>query len=113
MNERAKAILHFWFIETSMDDKFSNNELFDQKIKDNFYIDYQKAINDEYRAWQNNIKECLSLIIILDQFSRNLFINNHKAFAMDEKARLITYEAINKNYFKETYICKISCGLIF
>ena len=101
MNERAKAILHFWFNETSMDDKFSNNELFDQKIKDNFYIDYQKAINDEYSAWQNNIKECLSLIIILDQFSRNLFRNNPKAFAMDEKARLITYEAINKSYFKE------------
>ena len=86
MNERAKAILHFWFKETSMDDKFSNNELFDQKIKDNFYIDYQKAINDEYSAWQNNTKESLALIIMLDQFSRNLFRNNSKAFALDTKA---------------------------
>ena len=101
MNERAKAILHFWFNETSMDEKFSNNELFDQKIKDNFYADYQKAINDEYSAWKNNTKECLALIIMLDQFSRNLFRNNPKAFAMDAKARLITYEAINGGYFKE------------
>jgi len=58
MNKRAKAILHFWFNETSMDEKFSYNELFDQKIKDNFYADYQKAINDDYSAWQNNTKEC-------------------------------------------------------
>ncbi len=99
MNERANAILHFWFNESSMDEKFSNNEVFDQKIKDNFFKDYQKAINDEYILWQNNTRECLALIIIFDQFSRNLFRNSHKAFALDSKARLLTYEAINKGYF--------------
>ena len=45
MNERAKAILQFWFNESSMDEKFSNNAVFDQKIKENFYFDYKKAIN--------------------------------------------------------------------
>ena len=74
MNERARAILHFWFNESSMDERFSTNEVFDQKIKDSFFEDYEKAINNEYDKWQDNVKECLALIIILDQFSRNLYI---------------------------------------
>ena len=103
MNERARAILHFWFNESSMDERFSNNEVFDQKIKDSFFEDYEKAINNEYDKWQDNAKECLALIIVLDQFSRNLFRNNSKAYAMDKKARLIANEAIDR-----AYIAKLS-----
>ena len=101
MNERATAILHFWFNESSHEERFANNEVFDQKIKDNFIEDYRKATINEYDEWQDNAKECLALIIILDQFSRNLFRNNSKAFAMDEKARLIAKEAIDRSYIVE------------
>ena len=101
MNERATAILHFWFDESSHEERFANNEVFDQKINDNFIEDYRKATINEYDEWQDNAKECLALIIILDQFSRNLFRNNSKAFAMDKKARLFSYEAINRGYLKE------------
>ena len=38
---------------------------------------------------------------MLDQFSRNLFRNNAKAFAMDTKAKLIANVAIDQNYIKE------------
>ena len=100
MNKRAEKILHFWFNESSMNERFSNNEVFDRKIKDNFFEDYQKAINNEYDIWQEHVKECLALIIILDQFSRNLFRNNSLAFAMDTKARLIANVAINKGYIE-------------
>jgi uncharacterized protein (DUF924 family) len=103
MNERAKAILHFWFNESSMDQRFSYNAEFDQKIKEKFFLDYQKAINNKYDEWQNHAKECLALIIMLDQFSRNLFRNNSKAFVMDAKARLIANEAIDR-----AYIAKLS-----
>jgi len=101
MNKRAEAILHFWFKESSMDERFSNNAVFDQKIKDNFYEDYQKAIKNEYDVWQEHAKECLALIIILDQFSRNLFRNNSKAFVMDAKARIIANEAIDRAYIEK------------
>jgi len=107
MNERAKAILHFWFEESSMEEIFSYNEAFDQKIKDNFFKDYQKAINNEYDQWQNHPKECLALIIILDQFSRNLYRNNSTAFGMDQRARLITKKAIKKNYIKKLSVNEI------
>ena len=101
MNGRAKAILHFWFNETKHKERFEKNEAFDQKIRANFFEDYQKAANNEYDNWQDNTNECLALIILLDQFSRNLFRNNHKAFAMDNKARQIARNAIDKGYHQK------------
>ena len=98
MNEWAKAILHFWFNKTTHKERFKKNEAFDQKIRTSFFEDYQKAANDEYDDWQNDTNECLALIIILDQFSRNLFRNNGKAFAMDKKAQQIATKAINQGY---------------
>ena len=98
MNERAKKILHFWFDQTSHKERFNKNEAFDQKIRTIFIDDYQKAKNSKYDHWQNNANECLALIILLDQFSRNLFRNNAKAFAMDKKARQIANKAIDQEY---------------
>jgi uncharacterized protein (DUF924 family) len=98
MNERTKTILDFWFIQTSQEEKFGNNKTFDKKIRDNFLDDYQKAIKNEYDYWLDNASECLALIILLDQFSRNLFRNNPEAFAMDNKARLVANHTIDKGY---------------
>ena len=98
MHERAKTILDFWFMQTSQEEKFGNNKTFDKKIRDNFLEDYKKAVKNEYDYWHNNAAECLALIILLDQFSRNLFRNNPQAFAMDNKARLVANHAINKGY---------------
>ena len=101
MNGRAKAILHFWFNETKHKERFEKNEAFDRKIRINFFKDYQKGANNEYDNWQDNTNECLALIILLDQFSRNLYRNNSKAFAMDTKARNIAKKAIEKKYLKK------------
>ena len=100
MNDKAKRILNFWFVETSPKEKFNRNDNFDNKIKNLFFEDYKKAVNNEYDNWQNNVEECLALIILLDQFSRNLFRNNSKAFKMDFKALNIAKKAIEKEYHK-------------
>ena len=74
----------------------SGKDSFDKKIRDKFFNDYEKAIINEYDDWQDELKSCLALIILLDQFSRNLFRNNKKAFEQDHKCRLIVNEAIDK-----------------
>ena len=56
MNERAKAILYFWFKQSSHKERFGKNADFDQKIRNNFFEDYQKAANNEYDNWQKNTK---------------------------------------------------------
>jgi len=96
MNERAKAILDFWFVESSPKDHFKRSDNFDKKIKDHFESDYLKAIKNELEEWQDNHQSCLALIILLDQFSRNLHRDSPKAFAYDNKTRLIVNEAIDR-----------------
>ena len=85
MIERAKAILNFWFKDTTTEEHFKRNDDFDKKIRNLFENDYQKAINNELEDWQDDPKTCLALIILLDQFSRNLFRDSSKAFAYDKK----------------------------
>jgi uncharacterized protein (DUF924 family) len=96
MNERANAILNFWFVESKSSDHFKKNDDFDEKIKNNFENDYLKAINNKLEDWQDNPETCLALIILLDQFSRNLHRNSPLAFSYDYKARLIVNEAIDR-----------------
>ena len=107
MNERAKKILEFWFIKSSIKDWFEKNDNFDKKIRDLFLEDYNQAINNEYDDWQDNPNECVALVILLDQFSRNLFRNNKKAFHQDYKTRLIVNEAVDRGYLEELDLDKI------
>ena len=96
MNKNAKAILDFWFKEALPEEHFRQKDSFDKKIKKRFSKDYQAAISNEYAEWQDYPKSCLALIILLDQFSRNLFRNDKRAFDQDQKSRLIVNEAIDR-----------------
>ena len=98
INERAKAILEFCFIKTSLEQWFKKDDEFDNILKSTFMKDYIKAINNEYDDWKNNSEECVALIILLDQLSRNYFRNNSKAYDQDNKCVLIVKEAISKKY---------------
>ena len=107
MNERAKAILDFWFLQSGMDDWFKKDSKFDAKIKKLFLKDLEKAINNEYEEWQDTAEECLALVILLDQFSRNLFRDSPKAFDQDYKTRLIVNEGVDRGYLEELNQTKI------
>ena len=107
MNERAKIILEFWFVQSEMKDWFAKNDEFDNKIKESFFDDLNKAINNEYDEWQDSPEECVALVILLDQFSRNLFRNSSKSFQQDYKIRLIVNEAIDRGFLEELDEIKI------
>jgi len=101
MNERAKAILDFWFIQSDMEDWFKKDDKYDEKIKILFLEDLKKAINNEYDDWQDTAEESVALVILLDQFSRNLFRDSSAAFSQDYKTRLIVNEAVDRGYLEE------------
>ena len=96
MHIKAEEILIFWFKESLPEELFRQKDSFDKKIRDKFLKDHEKAIINEYDDWQDEPKACLALIILLDQFSRNLFRNDKKAFEQDHKCRLIVNEAIDR-----------------
>ena len=79
MNLKIKKILYFWFVETTDEKKFQKDIKFDQVIKDRFLNDYKLASQNKLDDWQDTDRDCLALIILLDQFSRNLFRESGKA----------------------------------
>ncbi len=101
INERAKVILDFCFNETSLDKWFVKDNDFDLLLKNQFSKDYYKAINNEYDYWQDTAESCVALVMLLDQFSRNFFRNNNKAYSQDKKCRLIVNEAVDRGFLEE------------
>ena len=99
--ENAQNILDFWFKESLPEELFRQKNSFDKQIRENFFNTYEKAIINEYDDWQDEPKSCLALIILLDQFSRNLFRNDKKAFEQDHKCRLIVNEAIDRGHLEK------------
>ena len=112
MNERAKKVLDFWFVESKPEDWFKKSDDFDRKIKNLFWHDHQKAIKNEYDEWQDEMDECIALVIILDQFSRNLFRDSPKAYEQDYKSRLIVNEGVDRGYLEHMEIEKIHFFLL-
>tara|TARA_B100001059_G_C17773125_1_gene549652 strand:+ start:74 stop:631 length:558 start_codon:yes stop_codon:yes gene_type:complete len=95
---KINKILDFWFVETSAEQKFKKDLKFDQVIKDKFLNDYELASKNKLDDWQRTDRGCLALIILLDQFSRNLFRESGKAFEQDEKARSVLLKIIVNNF---------------
>ena len=100
MGPRAQAVLDFWFVDTPSEKRFKKDPTFDQLIKDKFLKDYELASANEYDDWQDTPMGTLALIILFDQFSRNMFRNDKKAFAQDQKTRLIVNDAVYSGYLE-------------
>ena len=101
MNKKAQEILDFWFKETPSEKRFKKNESFDQLIREKFLKDYELASANEYDDWQDSSLGCLALVILFDQFSRNMFRDNKKAFEQDHKTRLIVNDAVYAGFLEE------------
>ena len=94
MHIRTKKILDFWFKDTPPKKRFQKHKDFDALIKKNFLKDYELAGSNEYDDWQDTSLGSLALVILFDQFSRNMFRDDPKAFIQDHKARLIVNDSV-------------------
>ena len=87
-------ILSFWFEETEPKMWWVADPDFDSRIKERFLHVYNQAIQGELFAWRKEPKGRLAEIIVLDQFSRNIFRNTPAAFAQDPMALVLAQEAV-------------------
>ncbi|MCW8879353.1 MAG: DUF924 domain-containing protein [Kangiellaceae bacterium] len=87
-------IIKFWFEETQPKFWFTKSEQFDQLIRDRFESSYLAATHCELTHWRETPEGRLAEIIILDQFSRNMYRDSAKAFAFDSLAVALCQEAI-------------------
>lgn len=91
-------ILDFWFSDRVKPLHFIKNSALDKEVSDRFYQTYKKASNSILNDWQRSAESSLALIIILDQFPRNMFRNTQKAFRTDSDALKISKDAIDNGF---------------
>ena len=105
--EEYKEVNSFWFGE--LDENgieapqraqswFRKSDEFDAEIRHRFLEVYKKAKDDQLLSWETKAKSALALVIVLDQFPRNMFRDSAKAFATDSHALKISQSAISKGF---------------
>ncbi len=86
-------VLHFWFEELAEAQWFAKNSEVDAQIRDRFLALYERLVaNDGLGVTAP--RSILAVVIVLDQFSRNLFRGNPRAFSGDSIARRLSRIAI-------------------
>jgi uncharacterized protein (DUF924 family) len=98
---RIDEILDFWFreqelsapqIDRRMDIWFGEDEVFDHECKKEFADDVELASEGKLDHWAHESRGRLALILLLDQFRRNIFRNTADAFSKDKAALKLCVE---------------------
>lgn len=90
-------VLRFWFDELGQGDWFRKDEALDAQIRDRF-LDLHARLLAEDGAGPQTPRGMLASVIVLDQFSRNLFRQDARAYAADPIARRIARSAIDRGF---------------
>ena len=97
----AKAVIKFWFEETGPKQRFLKNSGFDQLIRSRFLPLHERARNCELYTWREHPLDSLAEVIVLDQFSRNIFRDTPETFAYDSLALTLAQVAVQQKFDKE------------
>ena len=89
-----RSILEFWFAELPPSAWFTSSAELDSTIARRFGDIHQSALAGELYSWRHKPQGRLAEIIVLDQFSRNIYRDQAKAFAADGQALILAQEAI-------------------
>ena len=110
MSNSIEEILRFWFGDldelgcASPDQRklwWTKSEAFDEAIQSKFLGDYEAVVAREREAWRNTARGTLAYIIVLDQFSRNMFRDTAEMFAADALAREACCEGLDAGLDEE------------
>ena len=98
-----EAILAFWFGTGEERGRrraawFKKDAAFDDKILSRFLETYELAASGQLVHWNGLAQTCLALIVVLDQFPRNMFRGSPRAFAADALARETTLCALKHGF---------------
>jgi len=93
VQSRAGEVLDFWFGREGdpeygrfRDEWFRKDPEFDARVTQQFFDLYEEAAAGELDAWRDDAEGCLALVIVLDQFPRNMFRGDGRTHAEDGRA---------------------------
>lgn len=98
---RGEEVLDFWFGREGeagygefREAWFQKDDEFDREIQDRFGELYEEAASGALDGWRDEARSCLALVIVLDQFSRNMFRGDPRTYATDGKALEVSKYAV-------------------
>ena len=101
MPASAANVLQFWFDEIEPAQRWKKDPEFDALIRDRFGETHGRAARGELHLWREQAPGALAEVIVLDQFSRNMFRDTAAAFACDALALVLAQEAIRRGLDQE------------
>jgi len=93
-----EEVLAFWFAPGQEERWYARDAQFDAEIRNRFLATYEAAVAGRLDSWRADPRSMLALIVVLDQFPRNMFRGSPRAFAADELAARFCKEAIEKGF---------------
>jgi uncharacterized protein (DUF924 family) len=91
-------VLDFWFNQLSPKEWFETSDSLDLKMVEKFIVIHSQAVAGELAHWRKEPAGRLAEIILIDQFSRNIYRDDPKAYTNDGMALVLAQEAISGNY---------------
>jgi uncharacterized protein (DUF924 family) len=86
-------IIAFW-TDAGWERWYARHDAFDAEIRARFLATYEDARDGKLASWEDSDDGTLALILLLDQFPRNLFREDPRAFATDASACALAKRAI-------------------
>jgi uncharacterized protein (DUF924 family) len=96
-----KQVLSFWH-KAGPKRWFKSDPDFDHKILDKFLVTHQAAELGKLASWEEEVEDALALVIVLDQFPRNMFRGTARAFSTDPLALTTAKRAIERGFDRKT-----------
>ncbi|MBN2758974.1 MAG: DUF924 domain-containing protein [Rhodobacteraceae bacterium] len=91
-------VIAFWLEEVGPDGWYAQDDALDAKIRDRYQALWEKARAGRLCNWAFCPKGCLAYLIVTDQFPRNMFRDDPRAFATDELARKVAARACHLRF---------------
>lgn len=96
--DQSQSVIHFWFDEVGPDKWFAKDETLDGEIARRFGAVREEVLASGGAGWRGNVETIAAAIILLDQFSRNMFRGSAKAFEGDPLALELAFEALDRGW---------------
>ena len=97
----ADDVLEFWFQQCRPWQWFRRRDSFDALVRDRFAALVERALAGELEAWADTPSGGLALVLLLDQFSRQIWRGEAKAFAGDQQAKALSQKALQQGWIQQ------------
>ena len=97
----ADDVLEFWFQQCRPWQWFRRRDSFDALVRDRFAALVERALAGELEAWAHTPSGGIALVLLLDQFSRQIWRGEAQAFAGDLQAQALSQDALQRGWIQQ------------